>query len=109
MDGDIRASDDLTVAGEQVAESLRLDGNMAGGILSEVFVPDMTMARATCATCGTTRVVGALLVYAHGMGLTVRCPNCDGVVLRIARTPRHVWLDMTGATRLVTPAAVPPA
>lgn len=105
MDGDIRALDERAAAGEQVAEALRLDGNVAGGILSELFVPDLTAARATCANCGTTRMVGALLVYAHGMGLVVRCPGCDGVVLRIARTPTQLWLDMTGATCIVTPTA----
>lgn len=105
MDGDVRASEERSASGEQIADVLRLDGNAAGGMLSEVFVPDLTAARATCANCGTTRAVGALLVYAHGMGMVVRCPNCDSVVLRIARTPRQLWLDMTGATRIVTPAA----
>lgn len=105
MDAAIRTSSELSAAGESVAEALRLDGNAAGGMLSEVFVPDLTAARATCAGCGTTRPMGALLVYAHGMGLVVRCPDCDGVVLRIARTPTLVWLDMRGARRIVTPVA----
>ena len=48
-------------------EALRLDGNAAAGILSEVFVPDLTTAQATCANCGTIRAMGALPVYAHGM------------------------------------------
>jgi hypothetical protein len=42
-----------------------------------------------------------LPVYAHGMGTVVRCPKCDRVVLRVARTPQHVWLDATGATCIV--------
>ena len=82
-------------------DALRVDGNAAAGILSELFVPDLTAARAKCAGCGTTRTIGTLMVYGHGMGTIVRCPGCDAVVLRIARTPTHVWLDATGATSIV--------
>jgi uncharacterized protein DUF6510 len=84
-----------------VADAFRVDGNAAGGILSELFVPDLTAARAKCAGCGVTRTIGALIVYAHGMGTVVRCPGCDRVVLRLARTPTHLWLDATGATSIV--------
>ena len=85
-------------------EAIRVDGNAAAGILSELFVPDLTAARAKCAGCGMTRTIGALMVYAHGMGTVVRCPGCDSVVLRIARTPTHLWLDATGATSIVMAA-----
>jgi uncharacterized Zn finger protein len=84
-------------------EALRLDGNAAGGMLSEVFVPDVTAARATCANCGTMREMGALLVYASGMGMVIRCPSCDAVVLRIARPQKHLWLDLTGVKLVVIP------
>ena len=94
-------SDELSVTGNRFADALRVDGNAAAGILSELFVSDLTSARAKCAGCGMTRTIGALLVYAHGMGTVVRCPGCDRVVLRVARTPTHVWLDATGATSIV--------
>jgi hypothetical protein len=94
-------SNEPSVTGDHFADALRVDGNAAAGILSELFVPDLTSARAKCAGCGTTRTIGALLVYAHGMGTVVRCPGCDRVVLRVARTPTHVWLDATGATSIV--------
>jgi hypothetical protein len=90
-----------TVAGDRFADVRRVDGNAAAGILSELFVPDLTSARAKCAGCGTTRTIGALMVYAHGMGTVVRCPGCDRVVLRVARTPTRVWLDATGATSII--------
>ncbi len=90
-----------TASGERFVDALRVDGNAAAGILSEVFVQDLTGARARCRGCGTTRDVGALLVYAHGMGTVVRCQGCDNVVLRIAGTPTHVWLDASGATSIV--------
>jgi Family of unknown function (DUF6510) len=85
--------------------ALRLDGNAAGGILSEIFVPDLTAAEATCAHCRASSPVGALLVYAHGMGTVMRCPSCDGVVLCITRTAAQVWLDSGGARRIVIPVA----
>jgi hypothetical protein len=86
--------------GKLLPDVLRVDGNAAAGILSEVFVPDLTAAREKCAGCGVTRTIGALIVYAHGMGTVVRCPGCDRVVLRLARTPTHLWLDATGATSI---------
>ena len=101
MDGDVRPGD------ESIGDAQRLDGNAAAGILSEVFVPDLTTARATCANCGAVRALGALLVYASGMGTVMRCPDCDAVVLRMARTRTHVWLDPTGAKLVVVPAAPP--
>jgi Family of unknown function (DUF6510) len=56
------------------------------------------------------RSFGALLVYAHGMGTVMRCPGCDAVVLRIARTRTQVWFDLTGAKLVVTAtAAAPPS
>jgi len=90
-----------TTASARFTDALRVDGNAAAGILSELFVPDLTAARAKCAGCGTTRTIGALVVYAHGMGTVVRCPGCDAVVLRVSRTPSHLWLDATGATSIV--------
>jgi hypothetical protein len=94
-------SDDRPVAGEELADALRLDGNAAAGILTELFIPDLTSARAMCAGCGAVRPIGALLAYAHGMGIVVRCPDCDRVVLRAARTPTHLWVDMRGAASVV--------
>ena len=77
------------------ADAQRVDGNAAAGILSELFVPDLTVARAKCAGCGATRTIGVLLVYAHGMGTVMRCPECDGVVMRIARTPAYASAPRT--------------
>jgi predicted RNA-binding Zn-ribbon protein involved in translation (DUF1610 family) len=94
-------------AGEQ-SDPTRLDGNAAAGILSEIFVSDLTVARATCANCGTNRALGALMVYAHGMGTIMRCPNCDAAVLRVARTRAHLQLDLSGARLVVVPSAPAP-
>ena len=86
---------------ERVGDTRRVDGNAAGGMFSEIFVPDLTTARAKCAGCGTEGMIGSLPVYAHGMGTVVRCPKCDRVVLRVARTPQHVWLNATNTTCIV--------
>jgi hypothetical protein len=84
-------------------EPLRLDGNAAAGMLSEVFVSEPTVALSTCAGCGATARLGALLVYAHGMGTVMRCPGCDGIILRVARAGGQLWLDATGAKCIVLP------
>lgn len=104
MNGDETRAREERAEDARIGEAQRLDGNAAAGILSEIFVPDLTTARATCANCDDTRAMGALLVYAHGMGLVMRCPNCDAVVLRIARTPMRLWLDATGAKLVAIPA-----
>lgn len=88
-------------------EELRLDGNAAGGPLRDVFARDVTAALATCAGCAAVHPVGALPVYAHGMGLVVRCPGCDAAMLRLARTPGQLRLDMSGTRVLVIPDARP--
>jgi hypothetical protein len=109
MDGDARKASEERADDARVGDAVRLDGNAAAGILSEVFVPELTTARATCANCGTIRALGALLVYAHGMGTVMRCPSCDAVVLRIARPRTHLWLDLTGARLVVMAAAAAPS
>ena len=109
MNGDERRASEQRSVDERAGEAVRLDGNAAAGILSEVFVPDLTTARATCANCGTIRALGALLVYAHGMGTVMRCPSCDAVVLRIARTRTQLWLDPTGARLIVMAGATAPS
>jgi hypothetical protein len=83
------------------SESVRLDGNAAAGILGEIFAGDMTAARATCASCGASDRVGALLLYGREMGAVLRCPGCNSVVLRVARTPTELWLDATGSRCIV--------
>jgi hypothetical protein len=103
MNGDERSAAEKRTDDPRVGETLRLDGNAAAGILSEVFVSDLTTARATCANCRAIWAVGALLVYSHGTGTVMRCPSCDAVVLRIARPRSQLWLDPTG-TRLVVMA-----
>jgi hypothetical protein len=39
----------------------------------------------------------------------MRCPDCDGAVLCVTRTATQVWLDPTGARRIIIAAAGLPA
>ena len=83
----------------------RLDGNAAAGLFSEVFTRDVTTARATCAGCGRIASIGALHMYAQEMGAILRCPGCQGVVMRMARTATHMWIDASGSRSIVMPLA----
>ena len=74
----------------------RLDGNAAAGMLQEIFPFEMTTVEATCAGCSQINVVGALMVYKHGMGTIVRCPSCDTALIRVAKTRGRYWLDVRG-------------
>lgn len=85
-----------------------LDGNAAGGLLCEVFAFDATTARITCAGCGRMGPMGELRVYAIELGAILRCASCEEAVVRIALTPRGLWLDLRGATTLVTGSAAAP-
>jgi len=79
---------------------MKLDGNAIGGLLGEIFVEELTIARSTCGSCGAVREVGALSVYAQAPGAVVRCPDCDAVLLRIVRSESRIWLELQGVSCL---------
>ena len=81
-------------------DELRLDGNAAAGVLGEVFALEITAAVGTCASCGATAEVGAVVVYAQAPGVVLRCPACTAVLLRLVRGPDRLWLDARGLSRL---------
>lgn len=79
-----------------------LDGNAAGGLLTEIFVREPTMARSTCAHCGTPAELGAHHLFGDGPGGVVRCPTCTEVVLRFARVGGgRLALDLSGSALLL--------
>jgi hypothetical protein len=78
----------------------RLDGNAAGGVLAEIFPFEMTTAQGTCTNCGSLWRVGQTMVYAHEMGMIVRCGACDNALIRVARGPGRYWLDLRGVEYL---------
>jgi hypothetical protein len=79
---------------------LRLDGNAVAGLLSEVFVYEMTSASSTCAACGAVGEVGQLLAYVHGPGSVIRCPRCNAVLMRIVHRADRYWIDVRGISCL---------
>jgi Family of unknown function (DUF6510) len=84
-----------------MTEELRLDGNSAAGLLSEVFTPEATAAVVRCANCGREGAVGAAVVYANAPGLVLRCGNCSEVVMRFARIRGRLVADLRGVARMM--------
>ena len=83
-----------------VSRELMLDGNSVAGLLGEVFAGDMTGCPCQCAHCGAVGAVATLLAFTHAPGVVLRCPGCEGVVLRVVKTDEAVYLDVRGAAYL---------
>ena len=79
------------------------DGNVLAGPLQEIFAVDVTAAVGRCLSCGRTGPVATLRVYRHAPGLVARCPGCGEVMLRLVRSARSAWLDLTGTSILQIP------
>jgi Family of unknown function (DUF6510) len=79
---------------------LRLDGNAAAELLTEIFAFDVTSAESVCAGCGAIAPVGSLGAYGLAMGAILRCPACDTAMIRISRTGTGYWIDLTRTTVL---------
>ena len=85
------------------ADELRLDGNAAAGILSELFAVEMTTAEGTCAGCGATNVLAAAQLFAQAPGTVLRCPSCTAVLMCVVQLPGGgAIVDLTGLTRIRT-------
>ncbi len=82
-----------------------LDGNAIAGMLSDLFVGDVTTAILTCGQCGASAELGTIHVYGGAMGAILRCIHCDNAVLRFVQTPAGSALDMRGARGLVVRVA----
>jgi len=80
---------------------LVLDGNAAAGRLRDIFASDITIAQIQCDACGSARPVGSLRLYAAPMGAVLRCPDCDGVMMRAVDTPYGRWLEVIGTRCLL--------
>ena len=80
---------------------LRLDGNAAAGLLSEVFAVEMTTAEGTCAGCGAVNVFAAAQLYAQAPGAVFRCPACTAVLLCVVRFRDGSFVvDLSGLRRI---------
>lgn len=84
-----------------VTESeLHLDGNAAAGWLADIFRGEITTAEVTCVSCGREGAVGSLTAYALELGVVLRCPACDQVIMRMTHHRDRYWLDLRGTTTL---------
>lgn len=81
-----------------------VDGNALAGPLGEILGTDLTVAELTCAGCGTTRPLAAMRVFDRAPGLVARCPDCEGVVMRVVRTTDRGLVDLRGSLVLSLPA-----
>jgi Family of unknown function (DUF6510) len=82
------------------AVALELDGNALAGLLESLFGSDMTAVPGRCAHCATVNMVGAMRAYTSAPGAVLRCPACDGVVLRIVVARDATYVDARGAAWL---------
>jgi phage FluMu protein Com len=77
-----------------------LDGNAAAGPLAAAFGTEMTTVPGKCAHCGAVHVVAELRAYVRAPGTVLRCPICDGIVLRVVETEDATYVDARGAAYL---------
>jgi predicted RNA-binding Zn-ribbon protein involved in translation (DUF1610 family) len=89
----------------QTAE-MRLDGNALGGQLLAVFGVEMTVAMATCASCGTRGALAEVEVYVHCPGTVARCPACGSVLMRVVESSTRTWISFDGIRTLELPLNV---
>ena len=71
----------------------RLDGNAAGGPLSEIFGTDVTDAAISCRHCGATGTVAETVVELDADGLLMLCRPCGRLLLS------YVWSGPKRALR----------
>jgi hypothetical protein len=83
-----------------------LDGNAIAGQLTEAFGRDMTMARGTCAHCGTEALIAELRVYTRAPGPVARCRHCGQVVFVVTEIRGVTRIDL-GSFRLLEPPDSP--
>jgi phage FluMu protein Com len=77
-----------------------LDGNAIAGTLAAAIGADLTVVPGRCAHCGAVTVIGELRAYVRAPGSVLRCPTCDGVVLRVVETADATYIDVRGAAYL---------
>lgn len=84
-----------------MSEDRTLDGNAAAGPLRQLFAIDLVAALSTCGHCGSTTPLATHLLYADAPAIVLRCPGCEGVVLRYSETAHRARLDLSGARLIV--------
>jgi predicted RNA-binding Zn-ribbon protein involved in translation (DUF1610 family) len=78
-----------------------LDGNAIAGLLVDVFGTEMTTAKGTCTSCGTSAQLAELAVYVRAPGTIVRCRNCESIVMVLVTIRDITCVDVRGLAELV--------
>ncbi len=86
-------------ARDQVLDDV-LDGNASAGRLSALFGADMTVVPGKCVHCGAVHMMAEMRAYVRAPGTVLRCPICDGVILRIVETDEATYVDARGMAYL---------
>jgi hypothetical protein len=89
--------------GDPAIDEQTLDGNAVAGQLAAAFGVEMTDRTGRCAHCGTVNLVGTLRAYVRGPGTVLRCPVCQGIVMRIVETETEILVDARGVAYLRLP------
>ena len=80
---------------------LRLDGNAAAGLLTEIFAAEMTTAMGTCTSCDASSVFATAQLYMQAPGVVFRCPSCTAVLMCVVRRPDGgLVVDLSGVERI---------
>ena len=78
---------------------MKLDGNVIGGVMLELFGADLTAANSVCGGCGAQEEMARLDVYLAA-GIVVRCHSCEAVMIRIVQGGGRTWIDLSGTSSL---------
>ena len=84
-----------------------LDGNAAAGQIAALVSLDVTMANGQCAGCLAVGPLAQARMYGPAPGLVLRCPSCDGVLLRIVEGSGRAWMDLRGLAYIESPLPSP--
>ena len=98
-----RAGEDRAVRRDRRALMDPVDGNAIASLLIDVFGTEMTAARSTCASCGSSGPVAELVVYLQAPGTVVRCRNCGSVLIVLLRHEDKIGVDLSGLASLSQP------
>jgi Family of unknown function (DUF6510) len=90
------SEEDRAMATDVDADDAVLDGNAVAGLLAATFGAEMTAVPSQCAHCHNVNVTAELRAYTRAPGIVLRCPTCEGVVLRVVEAPTATLVDTSG-------------
>jgi hypothetical protein len=81
---------------DDINDAMRLDGNAVAGEFQMVLGFDVTVLKIECGHCHQEGFFARLLAYVRGPGIVLRCPNCNGVLIQLVKTPSAIILNVEG-------------